>query len=280
MVIYVPAATTLGTVLLNQAEFTGDLTTSPPAAATTLVPHERQRKRLHTLDETKDPRSLDARGPGTGPCVSIDRPMSKLPAGTVTFLFSDIEGSTRLLQRLGDAWGDVLADHRRLLRDAFTATDGREVDTQGDAFFVVFPRAGDAPSAPRRASAPSPVTTGPTGSSSAFAWGSTPASPPSARRATSASTSSAPPGSARPRTGGRCSSPRPHAPWSAPTTSSTSGHTGSRTSRASSASSSSSPPAFAPSFPRRGRSTSSQRSRRHPCRSSSRAGRRSTRGAP
>lgn len=56
-------------------------------------------------------------------------------------LFTDIEGSTRLLKQLGDRYGDLLADHRRLLRAAFTAHGGREMDTQGDAFFVAFPRA-------------------------------------------------------------------------------------------------------------------------------------------
>jgi class 3 adenylate cyclase len=70
-----------------------------------------------------------------------------LPAGTVSFLFSDIEGSTRLLQQLGDAWGHVLSEHRRLLREAVTATEGREVDNQGDAFFFVFGRARDATAA-------------------------------------------------------------------------------------------------------------------------------------
>jgi class 3 adenylate cyclase len=67
-----------------------------------------------------------------------------LPGGTVTFLFTDIEGSTRLLQDLGDDYAQVVADHRRLLRDVFQRADGREVDTQGDAFFYSFPRARDA----------------------------------------------------------------------------------------------------------------------------------------
>ena len=67
-----------------------------------------------------------------------------LPGGTVTFLFTDIEGSTRLLQELGDDYGQVLADQRRILRDAFQAAEGRDVDTQGDAFFFSFPRAKDA----------------------------------------------------------------------------------------------------------------------------------------
>jgi class 3 adenylate cyclase len=67
-----------------------------------------------------------------------------LPGGTVTFLFTDIEGSTRLLQELGDDYGKVVADHRRLLREIFKAANGSEVDTQGDAFFYSFPRARDA----------------------------------------------------------------------------------------------------------------------------------------
>jgi predicted ATPase/class 3 adenylate cyclase len=70
--------------------------------------------------------------------------MAELPTGTVTFLFTDIEGSTKLLRELGDAYGGVLSEHRRVLRDAFAAHDGVEVDTQGDAFFVAFTRATDA----------------------------------------------------------------------------------------------------------------------------------------
>jgi predicted ATPase len=70
--------------------------------------------------------------------------MTELPTGTVTFLFTDIEGSTRLLHELGDAYADVLAEHRRLLREAFTGHGGVEVDTQGDAFFVAFTTAKDA----------------------------------------------------------------------------------------------------------------------------------------
>jgi len=70
--------------------------------------------------------------------------MRELPSGTVTFLFTDIEGSTRLLHELGDAYADALAEHRRALRAAFAAHGGVEVDTQGDAFFVAFARAGDA----------------------------------------------------------------------------------------------------------------------------------------
>jgi predicted ATPase/class 3 adenylate cyclase len=67
-----------------------------------------------------------------------------LPSGTVTFLFTDIEGSTRLLHELGDRYPEALGEHRRLLREAFERHGGVEVDTQGDAFFVAFPDAGEA----------------------------------------------------------------------------------------------------------------------------------------
>jgi class 3 adenylate cyclase len=70
--------------------------------------------------------------------------LSVLPGGTVTFLFSDIEGSTRLLEELGDRYHDVHRDHRRILREQLTAAGGQEVDTQGDAFFFSFARAKDA----------------------------------------------------------------------------------------------------------------------------------------
>ena len=73
--------------------------------------------------------------------------MSELPTGTVTFLFTDIEGSTRLLHELGDAYADELAEHRRVLRDVSSAHGGVEVDTQGDAFFIAYARARDAISA-------------------------------------------------------------------------------------------------------------------------------------
>ncbi|MFN2188324.1 MAG: ABC transporter substrate-binding protein, partial [Candidatus Promineifilaceae bacterium] len=67
-----------------------------------------------------------------------------LPEGTVTFLFTDIEGSTKLLRQLGDEYATVLADQRRILRDIFESLHGSEVDTQGDSFFVSFPRATEA----------------------------------------------------------------------------------------------------------------------------------------
>jgi predicted ATPase len=73
--------------------------------------------------------------------------MAELPTGTVTLLFTDIEGSTRLLQELGDRYADVLVEHRRVLRDVFRNHGGVEVDTQGDAFFYAFARTQAAASA-------------------------------------------------------------------------------------------------------------------------------------
>ena len=72
----------------------------------------------------------------------------ELPTGTVTFLFTDVEGSTRLLHSLGaEAYAEALAEHRRLIREACASQGGVEVDTQGDAFFFAFPTASGALSA-------------------------------------------------------------------------------------------------------------------------------------
>jgi class 3 adenylate cyclase len=70
--------------------------------------------------------------------------MAVLPVGTVTFAFTDVEGSTQLLKELGDRYADVVRDYRRIVREALAAAGGNEVDTQGDAFFFSFPRARDA----------------------------------------------------------------------------------------------------------------------------------------
>ena len=70
--------------------------------------------------------------------------MHHLPAGTLTMLFTDIEGSTRLLQQVGEGYSRILAECQHVLRASFQQWHGYEVDTQGDAFFVVFARATDA----------------------------------------------------------------------------------------------------------------------------------------
>ena len=86
-------------------------------------------------------------------CLYVTTPLSlrsmtllttDLPRGTVTLVFTDIEGSTRLLASLGSRYEAVLADHRTLLRAAFQSHAGTEVDTQGDALFYAFAKAHDA----------------------------------------------------------------------------------------------------------------------------------------
>jgi DNA-binding NarL/FixJ family response regulator/class 3 adenylate cyclase len=73
--------------------------------------------------------------------------MSDLPQGTVTLLFTDVEGSTKLVHELGDAYAGVLADHRRIVRESIAEAGGHEVDSRGDEFFLAFPDAGSAASA-------------------------------------------------------------------------------------------------------------------------------------
>jgi len=74
--------------------------------------------------------------------------MVEQPSGTVTFLFSDIEGSTRLLHELGpEQYREALVEHRRVLREAFARHEGYEVDCEGDSFFVAFADASAAVSA-------------------------------------------------------------------------------------------------------------------------------------
>jgi predicted ATPase/class 3 adenylate cyclase/DNA-binding CsgD family transcriptional regulator len=91
--------------------------------------------RIASISEQSMTRTRDQQG---------QRSSSDLPTGTVTMLFTDIEGSTRLLERLGDRYVGVLAQCRRVMRNIFQEWNGHEVDTQGDAFFVVFARASDA----------------------------------------------------------------------------------------------------------------------------------------
>ena len=73
--------------------------------------------------------------------------MRELPTGTVTFLFTDIQGSTRLLHALGDGFGELLNQHHKILRDVLARHGGVEVGTEGDAFFVAFETVTDAANA-------------------------------------------------------------------------------------------------------------------------------------
>jgi class 3 adenylate cyclase len=75
--------------------------------------------------------------------------MLELPTGTLTLLFSDIEGSTVLVHRLGSEWGRALSEQRRILRSAFEDFGGTEMGTEGDSFFVVFRSAHTTPSGRR-----------------------------------------------------------------------------------------------------------------------------------
>src|SRR5688572_14745979 len=77
----------------------------------------------------------------SGPVTSN---MNSLPSGTITFLFTDIEGSTQLLQQLGAQYAALLSQQQQILREACEAHGGSVIDTPGDAFFVAFPRAGQA----------------------------------------------------------------------------------------------------------------------------------------
>ena len=87
--------------------------------------------------------TVDRHDRDDSPCLARAQSMHHgavrdLPTGTVTLLFTDIEGSTQLLKELGDRYADVVAEHRRVLREAFRSQGGVEVDTQGDAFFYAF----------------------------------------------------------------------------------------------------------------------------------------------
>src|SRR4029077_14524682 len=66
-----------------------------------------------------------------GACYAYDSRMAQLPAGTVTFVFTDLEGSTTLVKELGERYGEVLSQHRRIVRETFGASGGTEIDTQG-----------------------------------------------------------------------------------------------------------------------------------------------------
>ena len=117
--------------------------------------------------------------------------MRALPRGTVTLLFTDIEGSTRLLHELGrDRYVQALEHHRRLLRASFSHNGGVEVEAQGDSFFFAFPYARDAVAAAADAQRVLAAQEW-EGWWSVFGWGSIPASPPSRTASTPGSTSTA-----------------------------------------------------------------------------------------
>ena len=125
-----------------------------------------------------------------------------LPTGTVTFLFTDVEGSTKLLHELGaEAYAEALAEHRRVIREACAAEGGVEVDTQGDAFFFAFP------TAPGALAAAAEITRRSPPARSRCASASTRGRRWSPTRATSVATSTVRRASPQRGTAARCSSP-------------------------------------------------------------------------
>ena len=104
------------------------------------------------------------------------RPLESRAAGTVTLVFTDIEGSTGLLERLGDGYATLIADHHRIVDGAAGRHGGTRIDAAGDGLFFSFPPRA-VPSRPEsRRSASSPRTPGPTVPTSAFGWASIPGS--------------------------------------------------------------------------------------------------------
>ena len=109
-------------------------------------------QKIKTEARRDGPRAVPGADGFTGPCYPRNAGLvAGLPTGTVTLLFTDIEGSTQLVHELGASYGELLAEHRRLMREVFSRCRGVEVDTQGDAFFVAFARATDAVAAAREA---------------------------------------------------------------------------------------------------------------------------------
>src|SRR6266566_991024 len=99
--------------------------------------------RRHSASRLHHP--VPCRGLAQSPSgVKLARAMPRLPSGTVTFLFTDIEASTLLLERLGDRYGEALEAHRGMLREGFAAHGGQVVDMEGDASFAVFTSASNA----------------------------------------------------------------------------------------------------------------------------------------
>src|SRR5438874_1513732 len=102
-------------------------------------------RRPQSASEVARRLQLSSAPPGTVSLVSAKRSDKvEFPTGTVTFLFTDIEGSTLLLNRVGDRYPEILSEHQKILRGAFAKYNGYEVGTEGDSFFVTFDRAADA----------------------------------------------------------------------------------------------------------------------------------------
>jgi class 3 adenylate cyclase len=131
-------------------------------------------------------------GPGPPPARAQ---VPELPTGTVTFLFTDIEGSTRLLQELGGRYPAVRDEHAAILRRAIRDRDGVEVSTEGDSFFAAFASPVAAVGAAVAAQRAWPPTPGRRGSRCGCGWACTPAMGCWVATTTSASTSTGRPGS-------------------------------------------------------------------------------------
>ena len=116
------------------------------------------------------------------------------PTGTVTFLFTDIEGSTLLLRALGDAYADVLGEHHRLLLQAVEENGGVAIGTEGDSLFAAFASATSGVTAAVEAQRLLAGHSWPAGRRSGFEWGCIRVKPRSATGIMSGSTSTAPPG--------------------------------------------------------------------------------------
>ncbi len=139
--------------------------------------------------------------------------MAALPTGTVTFLFTDVEGSTLLLERLKDGYAAVLAKQRELIRSAIARWNGYEVDTEGDSFFAAFSRAADAVACVIEAQRLLAAHPWPEETSVRVAWACIPASRRWCHPVILAWTSTAPPALRQPVMVGRSCSHAPPMTW-------------------------------------------------------------------
>ena len=153
-------------------------------------------------------------GPGFGASPAAGAAVGA--AETLTFLFTDIEGSTALLRRVGEgAYAQVLAGHHAIIRSGLAAHGGREVDTQGDAFFVVFSSPGACMAAVLEMQRALEAHAGRPGSGSGCGWGCIPVRRRGWPPAWWAWMCIAPPGWPRSRTGARCWCRRRRPRWCA-----------------------------------------------------------------